>query len=432
MVHRPHVVIIGAGFGGLQAAKELASARVHVTLVDRHNFHTFQPLLYQVATAGLNAADIGHPIRDIFRDQHNLSFRRASVAGCRWDDHILELDEGHGLRTELAFDQLIVAAGATTNFFGLDGAHDHAFPLYQLADALRLRNHVIGRFEAADAEPSLVDDGALTFVVVGGGPTGVEVAGALAELFDHVLAHDYHDIDARRSRVVLVEMEDELLRSFKPPSRRHAANALKGRGVELRLGRTIKAVDSRSVTFESGEVLPAHTLVWAAGVKANPLVEALGLDTGAGGRIKVERDLRIVGHPEAFAIGDIAAIEGADRVLPQLAPVAMQSGRHAAAQVERSLRGLDGLPFHYVDKGTMATIGRRAAVAELPLGINLQGSPAWFAWLGLHLVFLVGFRNRISVLASWAWNYFTWGRGPRLILETTRQASDVPTATEDD
>ena len=256
----------------------------------------------------------------------------------------------------------------------------------------------------------------------------------MAELFEHVLRHDYHELDVTRARVVLVEMEDELLGRFKSPSRRHAAGSLRGRGVELRLGRTVQSVDGRSVTFDSGEALPAHTLVWAAGVKANPLVEALGLDTGAGGRIKVEDDLRIVGHPEAFAVGDIAAMHGGrgGGALPQLAPAAMQSGRHAAAQIRRLLDGREAKSFHYRDKGTMATIGRREAVAELPLGINLQGSPAWFAWLGLHLVFLIGFRNRLSVLISWAWNYFTWDRGPRIILETTRDAGDVPTATDDD
>ncbi len=426
----PRVVIIGAGFGGLTAAKELASAPVDVTIVDRHNFHTFQPLLYQVATAGLNATDVGHPVRDIFQGQANVSFRRARVSDCRWDAQVLELDEGANLHTEMSFDHLIVAAGATTNFFGLNGAADHAFPLYQLADAVRLRNHVLSRFEAADAEPSLVDDGALTFVVVGGGPTGVEVAGALAELFQYVLRHDYHDLDVAEAKVVLVEMTDELLGSFKPPSRRHASQSLAGRGVDLRLGQAVKAVDNRSVTFESGEVLAAHTLIWAAGVKANPLVKALGLDTGAGGRIKVEDDLRIVGHSNAFAVGDIAAIQGKGSALPQLAPVAMQSGRHAAAQIRRAVDGRPGKPFHYIDKGTMATIGRRAAVAELPLGINLKGSPAWFAWLGLHLVFLIGFRNRLSVLVSWAWNYFTWDRGPRIILDASSDAGDVPTATD--
>ncbi len=429
---RPRVVVIGAGFAGLQATKELADAPVDITVVDRHNFHTFQPLLYQVATAGLNAADVGHPVRDIFQRQANVAFRRASVSGCDWDRHVLRLEEEGGLSTELGFDHLVIAAGATTNFFDLDGADRHAFPLYQLADAVRLRNHVVGRFEAADADPSLVDDGALTVVVAGGGPTGVEVAGALAELFSHVFRRDYHDLDTGRSRVVLVEMVDEVLATFKPVSRRHAADSLRQRGVELRLGEKVASVDGRSVTFESGEVLPAHTLVWAAGVKANPLVEALGLVQAKGGRVEVDADLRVVGRPEAFAVGDIAAIQGADGVLPQLAPVAMQSGRHAAAQLRADLAGRPSRPFHYTDKGTMATIGRRAAVAELPLGVNLRGSPAWFAWLGLHLIFLVGFRNRLSVLIGWAWNYLTWDRGPRIILETVKDAGDVPTATDDD
>ncbi|HEY4377266.1 MAG TPA: FAD-dependent oxidoreductase, partial [Acidimicrobiales bacterium] len=289
------------------------------------------------------------------------------------------------------------------------------------ADAVRLRNHVLERFEAVDADPSLIDDGALTFVVVGGGPTGVEVAGALSELFSMVLRKDFKHIDISQARVVLVEMLDELLTPFSPSSRRYARSALEDRGVEVRTGTHVEAVEGTKVRLSGGELLKTHTLLWAAGVKANPLVQALSVPTGRGGRIKVGPDLRIVDHPEAYAIGDVAAIadpaHGSDAVLPQLAPVAIQSGHHVAKQIIRTAAGEPTESFHYVDKGTMATIGRSRAVAELPLGIKLRGTPAWFAWLGLHLVFLAGFRNRISVFVNWAWNYFTWDRGPRLILE---------------
>jgi NADH dehydrogenase len=415
MPHR--VVIVGAGFGGLEAAKALRDAPVDITLVDRHNFHTFQPLLYQVATAGLNAADVAYAVRGIFQEQPNLAFRQATVAGIDWERRVVELaGDGPGLD----FDHLVVAAGSTAGFFGIPGAEEHGFPLYTLAEAVALRNHVLGRFEAADADPAVIDDGALTFVVVGGGPTGVEVAGALVELFDKVLRKDFGRLAVDRARIVLVEMADHLLGPFHPRSRRHARQTLESRGIEVRLGEAVTEVGPTGVQLSSGDVLPCHTLIWAAGVRANPLAEALGIPTGRAGRVVVGADLRIPGHPDAFAVGDVAAIpdgrKGGEAVLPQLAPVAMQSGRHAAAEIVRSLRGEPPQPFRYRDKGIMATIGRRAAVAELPLGIRLRGTPAWLAWLGLHLVFLVGFRNRLSVFLNWAWNYFTYDRGPRLIL----------------
>jgi NADH dehydrogenase len=403
------VVIIGAGFGGLAAARELAGAPVHVTIVDRHNYHTFQPLLYQVATAGLNAADVAYAVRGIFQRQGNVSFRRAAVTGIDWNANTLELDDGR-----LRFDQLIVAAGATAAYFGIEGAEDHGYPLYVLADAIKLRNHVLERFEAADADPVLIDDGALCFVVVGGGPTGVEVAGALAELFAMVLRKDFRTLDVSKARIVLVEMADVVLQPFSAGSQRHARERLTGMGVEVRTGEAVTRVTPTRVTLKSGEELSAHTLVWAAGVRANALSATLGVATNRAGRIVVGPDLRIDGHANAFAIGDIAAAAGPDgEPLPMLAPVAMQSGRYVAREIRRP----PGKPFRYRDKGTMATIGRRAAVAELPLHIRLSGTPAWMAWLGLHLVTLVGFRNRLSVFLNWAWNYLTWDRGPRLIIE---------------
>jgi NADH dehydrogenase len=412
-------VVVGAGFGGLAAAKALGAADVDVTLVDRNNFHTFQPLLYQVATSGLNAADIAHPVRGIFHDHPDVTFVNATVTGADLVAGVLHLDGLAHEVDDIEFDDLVVAAGATTNTFGIPGVEEHGFPLYNLTDATVLRNHVLERFEAADVEPALVDDGALTFVVVGGGPTGVEVAGALAELFSMVLRKDFRRLDVGRARVVLVEMLPELLGPFSEPSRRHAREALEARGVEVRTQTQVEEVQATRVLLAGGEALPAHTLIWAAGVKANPLGAALGLPTGRAGRIEVRPDLSVVGHPNVWAVGDIAASvdpRHGEGPLPQLAPVAMQGGGHVADQIRRRTAGLPTVAFRYRDKGTMATIGRSRAVAELPLGIRLRGFPAWVAWLGLHLVMLAGFRNRVSVFVNWAWNWLTWDRGPRVIF----------------
>jgi NADH dehydrogenase len=411
----PKVVVVGAGFGGLEVARGLKGAPVDVTLIDQHNFHTFQPLLYQVATAGLSPTDVAHVVRGLLHRQPNVRFRQGVVTGVDWAARAVAV-EG---QPDLPFDHLVLAAGATVTWFDTPGAAEHAFPLYTLADATRLRNHVLERFEAADRDPSEVDRGGLTVVVVGGGPTGVETAGALAELFAMVFRKDYPALDVTRARVVLVEMQDHLLHPFTASSRRHALEALHARGVDVRLGARVASVCSDAVTFADGEVLPCQTLVWAAGVQANPLATALELPTGRAGRVTVEPDLSVPGRPGAWAVGDVAAATDRDgAVLPQLAPVAMQSGRHVARQIRRRLEGRPTAPFRYLDKGTMATIGRRAAVAELPFRIRLRGGLAWLAWLGLHLVTLVGPRNRASVLLNWAWNYLTWDRGPRIITST--------------
>jgi NADH dehydrogenase len=409
----PHVVIVGAGFGGLAAARELADAPVRVTLVDRNNFHTFQPLLYQVATSGLASADVAHPVRGIVGRRRGQAFRQATVIGADLDAKVLRLEHPDHEVADLAYDHLIVAAGAVTNTFAIPGVEEHGFPLYRLDEAVALRNHVLERFEAADADPALIDDGALTFVVVGGGPTGVEVAGALAELFDLVLRKDFPHLPVRdRARVVLVEREGALLGPFGARSQAHARQTLIERGVEVRTDTSVARVEATRVSFSDGEDLAAHTLVWAAGVQANPLGQVLGLPTGRGGRIEVAPNLAVDGTPGVWAIGDIAGTD-----LAQLAPVAMQGGRHVARQIAGRI-GPE--PFRYRDKGTMATIGRSRAVAELPFGIALQGLPAWLAWLGLHLIMLAGFRNRLSVFANWAWNWFTYDRGPRLIFGQAR------------
>jgi len=429
---RPHVVIVGAGFGGLAAAQELADAPVDVTIVDRNNFHTFQPLLYQVATSGLTPGDVAYPVRGIFQRQANVSFRRGVVRGADLERQLLlvgspdQQGEGHpdaSALDELRYDQLVLAAGASTNTFGIKGVEEHGFPLYQLADAVRLRNHVLGRFEASDAEPELVDGGSLTVVVIGGGPTGVEVAGALAELFHVVLRRDFPHLDLDRARVVLVEMQAELLGPFSPTSQRHARSSLEERGVEVRTNTAVARVERGCIVLDDGEELATQTVVWAAGVQANPLGAQLGLPTAKAGRVEVGPHLGVTGRPGVWAIGDVAAIVGRKGVLPQLAPVAIQSGKHVACQIMRSLDARSPKAFRYLDKGTMATIGRSDAVAELPLGIKLAGLPAWMAWLLLHLVMLAGFRNRASVFVNWAWNYLTWDRGPRIILEAEAPGS---------
>jgi NADH dehydrogenase len=424
------VAIIGAGFGGINAARALADQAIDATIIDRNNFHTFQPLLYQVATAGLNTADVAYVVRGIFHRDPTVHFRQGSVTGVDWTAKEVQI-EGED---PVPFDYLVVAAGSSTNFFGIEGAEEHAFPLYSLADATKLRNHILSCFEQADADPELIKTGLLTFVVVGGGPTGVEVAGALAELVDMVLSKDYKMLDLSQARVVLVERADRLLPPFAESSAAYAGKILDQRGVDVRLGTSVEAIMADRVVLGGGERLDAHTLIWGAGIQAGSIAGALGVDQGRGGRIVVENDLRIPGHPEAFAIGDIAEIaDGHGGHLPQLAQVAIQGGRHVAAEIAADLDGGGRKEFHYLDKGTMATIGRRAAVAELPLGVKLRGSIAWLAWLALHIVYLLGMRNRASVLVNWAWNYFTWDRGPRLIFQPPPDADepDTPVPAEE-
>jgi NADH dehydrogenase len=411
---RPHVVVVGAGFGGLAVARGLDKLPVEVTLVDRQNFTTFQPLLYQVATAGLNAADVAHPVRGLFHRQRNLRVQRGEVTGVDWERRRVLLAD----QRDLPFDHLVVAMGAVATWFGVPGAEEHAIPLYTLDDAVTLRNHVLERFEAADADPTLVDRGELNFVVVGGGPTGVETAGALAELFSVVFRRDYPSLGVGRARVVLVEARDALLDPFHASSQRAALDTLRARQVEVRLEEPVAEVTPEHVRFASGEVLSTRTVIWAAGVRAHPLAAALGLPVTRAGRVEVGDDLGVEGHEGVWAVGDVAAPRDhrGGGPLPQVAPVAMQTGAHVARQIGRLLEGRPTQPFRYRDKGTMATVGRRAAVAELPGRIRLRGTLAWFAWLGLHLLYVAGLRNRLSVLLNWAWAYVTWDRGPRIIF----------------
>jgi NADH:ubiquinone reductase (H+-translocating) len=410
---RKRVVVVGAGFGGLTAAKKLRKQNLEVVLIDQHNYHTFQPLLYQVATAGLNSSDVAYPVRGLFRRRANVLFKQGVVSGIDWDDQrVLLRDED-----PIGFDYLVLSAGSTTAYFGVPGAQEYALPLYSLPDALRVRNHLLSLFEAADARTALVEDGVLNFVVVGGGATGVEVSGAVAELIERVLADDYHDLDVHRARVILLEQSDALLTPFVPKLREYTRTALEKRGVEVRLNSTVERIAADHVELAGGEQIPTRMVLWAAGVRAGDIAAEGSWGQGRGGRITVGRDLSVPGHPDMFAIGDIADIDdGEGGRLPQLAQVAIQGGRFVAKQIRRSEAGEPRQEFSYLDKGTMATIGRRAAVAELAGGARLTGLIAWLAWLFLHLVYLLGARNKVSTMANWFWNYCTWASGPRLIL----------------
>jgi NADH dehydrogenase len=420
-VARQRVVVVGAGFGGLSAARALAARSADVVLVDRHNHHTFQPLLYQVATAGLDGESIAYAVRGIFHGRPNIRALLGTVCGVDWERRVLLTDDGG----HVPFDRLVLAPGAVTSTFGVPGVEKHAFPLKSLADALALRSHILRQFELADAghvtDPGadaghVTDPGALTFVIVGGGPTGVEMAGALMELFSMVLAKDFPHLDVGRARVILVEALDRLLATFHPSLGAHARATLEQRGVEVIIDRAVKEVRADEVLLDDGTTIRARTLVWAAGVRAHPLVAALGLPVDGTGRALVGHDLRVEGHRDVFVVGDAAgARDRHGNLYPQQAPVAMQQGRHVARVITG--RWFRPRRFRYFDKGQMATIGRNRAVAELPLGLRFRGFAAWLLWLGLHLAYLIGFRNRISVLLNWAWNYVTYDRSARLIVE---------------
>jgi NADH dehydrogenase len=417
-MHR--VVVVGAGFGGLNVARALIGKPVEVVVVDQRNFHTFQPLLYEVATAGLESGDVAYPIRVIFGKADNVTFRMAEVTGVDWDRREVRLEDS----APLPFDSLVVASGATARYFGIPGASEHSFPLYTLTDARRLRDHILRRLEDVDSHPEgTAARGALTFVVVGGGPTGVEVAGALAELLDVAVRHDGFRFERSAGRIVLVDGLDRLLTPFREPAAEYAATTLAGRGVELLLGRMVKAVTAESVELDDGTVIPTRTVVWAGGVTVEGTVAArIDTPTGPNGRLEVDHDLAVRGHGDVWAVGDAAAVlwggtgPDADTVCPQVAQVAIQSGSHAARQILARIEGRPTTPFAYKDKGIMATIGRRAAITQFRSGRLLRGTLGWLAWLGLHLVYLIGFRNKIVVFINWSWRYLSWGSGPRIIV----------------
>ena len=405
------VVIIGGGFGGLEAAKALRNASVRVTLLDRQNHHLFQPLLYQVATAALSPADIAEPLRHILRRQENVEVILSEVQGIDAAQRRVITSDG-----PMEYDYLIVAAGARHSYFGRDEWEKWAPGLKSLDDALEIRRRMLMAFEIAEKTHDDAErEAAMTFVIVGGGPTGVEMAGAIAEIARITLIKDFRHIDSSQTRVFLIEGGPEILASFSGELSASACRQLSKMGVDVRLGTRVEQVSEEGVGLKGGEKIAARTVIWAAGNAASPLGASLGVPLDPQGRVIVNEDCSVPGHGEIFVIGDQAHFAtGGGKSLPGLSPVAMQQGRHAAKNIAALLRGESTERFQYSDKGSMATIGRNAAVAEMG-SLRISGMLAWFAWLFVHIIFLVGFRNRVAVLFNWAYAYLTYGRGARLI-----------------
>jgi NADH dehydrogenase len=419
---RQRVVIVGGGFGGLACAQALRHADCEVTLIDRTNHHLFQPLLYQVAIAGLSPAEIASPIRSILRSQKNLRVLLGEVTAADLNAHTLTLDGGADV---VPFDTLVIAVGAKTSYFGHDEWENVAPGLKSLEDAVEIRRRVLVAFERAervhdDAERARL----LTFVVIGGGPTGVELAGSIAELARTVLARDFRSIHPEKSNVVLVEAGDRILSAFDPKLSTRAKEQLGQLGVTVRTGLRVSGIDETGVAIEGGEHIAARTVLWGAGVRATRLCGQLGVPTDKMGRIVVGRDCAPEGHDGVFVIGDAAHMEIDGQVLPGLSPVAMQQGDYVARIIEQRIPKSEREPFTYFDKGTMATIGRSRAIAQVGK-MRLTGFLAWLAWLFIHLIMLVGYRNRIVVLFEWAWSYVFYRRGARLITSRLPRHDDA-------
>jgi NADH dehydrogenase len=419
----PHIVVIGAGFAGLRFVQHFPDHLARITVIDRQNHHLFQPLLYQVATAGLSAIDIAQPVRAIFGDRRNFAVVMGEVG-----EIDLTAKRVRYTRGELTYDYLVIAAGGVTSYFGHPEWEPFAPGLKTLDDALRIRRQILCAFERAETEPDPAKrDAAMTIVVVGGGPTGVELAGAFAELTRTVLHKDFDQIDPATSRVILIEGSDHLLSPFPPELRASAKRQLEKLGVDVRLNKRVEAVREGEVVA-SGETIRADNIIWGAGVGGAPIARQLGVELDRGGRIKVLPDCSVPGHPKVFAVGDIVSLIDANGVpVPGVAQGAMQMGRHVASLIERELLGEKLSPagrkaFVYHDKGSMATIGRSAAVALIK-DHRMSGFPAWMAWLVVHLLFLVGFRNKFSVLMQWIYSYFTYKRGARIITGVSGEKS---------
>ncbi len=415
----PRVVIAGAGFGGLWAAKRLVAEPVEVLLLDRNNYHTFLPLLYQVAAAELGPTEIAYPVRSIFRGARNVRFRMAEVRG-------LDMDRREVVTSleRITYDHLILALGSVSHFFGVEGAEEHAYPLRTMEQAIPLRHQLLSRFEAAvyegDAEKRRR---LLTFAIVGGGPTGVEFAGALAELIYGPLRKDYPMLETGEVRIVLLEAMDGLLPGMSEKLGRYARERLVRRHVEVRTGAAVGRVRADAVELEDGGEIGAETVIWTAGVRGDPVAERWGLPVGRGGRIEIEPTLQLSSQPNVYVVGDLAYVEDeAGRPLPQIAPVAIQQAERAAANILAAARGDEPEPFHYDDPGMLAVIGRNAAVADVK-GRAFTGFFAWILWLVVHIFELIGFRNRLLVLVNWAWNYVFYERAVRLILPLHGEAS---------
>ena len=412
--NRPRVVVVGAGFGGLQAARNLAKLPVQITLIDRRNHHTFQPLLYQVATAGISPGEIAAPIRWILRSRKNVEVIMDEVVGFDLTRKIVQLPD-----LEIPFDYLIVASGAQHSYFGHDEWEPLAPGLKTVEDALEIRRRVLLAFELAEKQVASGGPQAmLTFAIVGGGPTGVELAGTLAEIAHKVLQDEFRSIDPKRTRILLLEGGPRILPTYAPDLSQSAVHQLQRLGVEVRAPAMVTHIDPGAVWI-GAERIPAAVILWAAGVAASSLGKKLGAPTDRPGRVMVNADLSIPHYPNVFVIGDLATLKDEDgKPLPGVAPVALQEGRYVAKAVANDLQNLPRKPFHYFDKGSLATIGRAAAVAQFRK-LHISGYFAWLAWLFVHIFFLIGFRNRIIVLIQWAWSYFTYERGARLITGDT-------------
>ena len=413
---KTHIVIIGAGFGGLRAAQRLARAPVKITLIDRRNYHLFQPLLYQVATAGISPHEIAYPVRAIFQKQKNLDFLLAEVSGV--DFEAKQVGTGRG---PVAYDYLIISTGAASNFFGNEALEHNAFTLKDVSDAVALRNHLLEMFELATHERNEAERRALlTLVVAGGGPTGVESAGAFSELVRIVQRRDYPRLKLADMRIILLEAADSLLAGFPPKLQARALKDLRAKHVEVRLGARVEAYDGQAVRLAGGETLPARTMLWSAGVRAAPLAEALGVGPpdgerrGRQGRVRVIPELQIPGHPDAYVIGDSAYVENGGAALPMMAPVATQQAELAVENILAQIQGKPLRQFVYRDPGSLATIGRSAAVARIGRW-QFTGFVAWVVWLAVHLIGLIGFRNKLIVLINWTWDYVFYDRAVRLI-----------------
>lgn len=427
---RPRVIVIGAGFGGLFACRALARQPVEVLLVDRLNYHTFTPLLYQVATSALDPGEVAYPIRSIFRGAPNIQVAMGEVVHIDPAGRQVEIRLDDITRRE-SYDYLILAAGSVAEYFGRPEFRQHTFELQTLSDAVSLRNHILRLFEQAACTPDPDERQALTtLVVVGGGPTGLETAGALHELYNHVLQKEFTASPRLHARVYLVEMQSYLLKPYPLALRQAALDQLRSLGVQVLLANPVAEVTAAHVHLQDGTLIPTRTVVWAAGVSASPLTRLLDAPRAPNGRIHVLPTLQVVGQERLYAVGDLAYLEDPNgQPYPMLIPVANQQGRLAALNILRQLRGQEGLPFRYHDRGIMATIGRSRAVAWIFNRLPLKGYLAWLAWLGLHLVTLLGFRNRLVVLVNWVWNYFTFDRSVRLILDQERR---TPPPTRND
>lgn len=415
MAARPRVVVVGAGFGGLWAARNLARYSLEILLIDRNNYHTFLPLLYQVAAAELQPEDIAYPVRSILRGISNAHFILGDVSSLDLVGQVVRTRE-----QSIPYDFLILAIGSTSYYFGVEGAAEYAFSLKTLPEAIALRSHILTRFEKAVSEQDIEGRRrALTFAIVGGGPTGVEFAGAVSELIHGSIRKDYPRLDFREVRVVLLEALDALLPGLSPWLREYAQRRLKKMGVELRLEAKVTAISGQDLRLGDGTAIPTETVVWTAGVGGDPLAQNWGLPTAKNGQVEVLPTLQVPSHPQIYVIGDLAYVPHQGGPLPMIAPVAIQQGVAAARNIGRQVSGLEPVPFSYRDRGTMVTIGRNAAVAIL-FGRSLTGFPAWLVWLGVHLFNLIGFRNRLIVLINWAWDYFLYERAVRLILPWER------------